>query len=183
MWPEETKLQTSQSQFHRLVNLPLLSQAHNHAVISSLIKKEKRVMYQSQRVAYEPCSPVVIYVFCGEREWEREDWGLGWGARGVSWEDTHGKSSSWFLSSLFSWKPLMWWKLQVRRQKIIQGFGVSSSGWRFWRLGLASRGDEGRVREGRVRGNLVYHNVVMTSTHCFLSRFFDGTLKKACLVA
>ena len=30
-------------------------------------------MYQSQRVAYEPSSPVAIYVFWGERE----DWGLG----------------------------------------------------------------------------------------------------------
>ena len=39
MWPEETRLQTSQ--FHLLVNLPLLSQAHNHAVISSLIKNGK----------------------------------------------------------------------------------------------------------------------------------------------
>ena len=59
----------------------------------------------------------------------------------------------------------------------MQGFGVTSSGWRFLRLGLVNRGDEGRVREGRVRGNLVYQNVVVTSTHCFLSRFFDGTLK------
>ena len=43
-------------------------------------------MYQSQRVAYEQSSPVAVYVF-----WrEREDWGLGWGARGVSWE---GKTS------------------------------------------------------------------------------------------
>jgi len=30
-------------------------------------------MYQSQRVAHEPSSPVAIYVFWGERE----DWGLG----------------------------------------------------------------------------------------------------------
>ena len=68
MWPKETKLQTSQSWFHRLVNLPLLSQAHNHAVISSLIKKEKYVMYHSQRVAYEPSSPVAIYVFWGREK-------------------------------------------------------------------------------------------------------------------
>ena len=50
-------------------------------------------MYQSQRVAYEPSSPVAIYVFWGERE----DWGLGWGVRGVSWE---GKKEIFFPSSL-----------------------------------------------------------------------------------
>ena len=54
-------------------------------------------MYQSQRVAYEPSSPVALYVF-----WrEREDWGLGWGARGVSWE---GKKEKNFLY-LFPWDP------------------------------------------------------------------------------
>ena len=42
-------------------------------------------MYQSQRVAYEQSSPVAVYVF-----WrEREDWGLGWGARGVSVFPSH----------------------------------------------------------------------------------------------
>lgn len=50
MTPEETKLQTSQSYStnlsYQLVNLPLLSEAHNYAVISSLIQKEKYVMYQ-----------------------------------------------------------------------------------------------------------------------------------------
>ena len=98
MWPEERKLQTSQSQFHRLVNLPLLSQAHNHAVISSLIKKETYVMYQSQRVAYEPSSPVAIYVFWGD------DWGLGWGENNLwaqLFEDWLALIRGWILIRFF----------------------------------------------------------------------------------
>ena len=54
-------------------------------------------MYQSQRVAYEPSSPVAFYVFWGERE----DWGLGWGVRGVLWE---GKKEIFFLLP-FPWDP------------------------------------------------------------------------------
>ena len=51
------------------------------------------------------------------------------------------------------------------------------------RLGLDRRGDERKVKEGRVRDNLVNGNVVVTSTHCFLPRFFDGTLKSLSVAA